>query len=650
MTAAMNGGPTGGPWLLGIDFGTTYTCAAVREGEHIRELQVDGYTRMPSAVFLDADGELLVGRAAESRGALAPESFEATPKRYMEACADGILLGDRYLPITTVVGAVLAAVWKEALLQHGGRRPDEVRLTYPATWQEDRRRLLREAAAEAGIEEVTLVKEPEAAAISLARQDTGASLGQGARTLVFDIGGGTFDVTVLRRMGNRFKVEGPSGGDDNLGGVVFEDYLYADLGGSGLDPDDWDRLQHSSAVEWSRANHEFRRRVREAKEAVSKSPVHPVVVPAPVSRELQVTREGLERLIREDVERAIDIAMATLAQAGVKPSELSAVYLVGGSSRIPLILHMVRERFGQAHFLGDPKAVVAQGAVAFESTLVGADAPPAEPPATATTKRPWWFLPGAITGAALMVAILFVLLGGGSKTLSGHLLNSRGEPMKNVDVAVEAQMQGKPKTWHTKTDGDGRWEVRGDAEKMQVLDVYLYVTLPYQGEKWMYEAAPKDPDNADPDWHNLDFEVRISGENAIVPGAYWGGSVNLWDAAFDSGTASVTTVGGPGAVVTFVFAPTGPMLDQTEGETQTYQVPVEDLQSIDDIPIGPYSVTAYVTRADGSTFPVVFVGDDDQLYASQSVDFFGDGMTADTEMLQIAPDPSSVGYATAVTR
>ena len=81
MTAAMNGGPTGGPWLLGIDFGTTYTCAAVREGDHIRELQVDGYTQMPSAVFLDADGELLVGRAAESRGALAPESFEATPKR-----------------------------------------------------------------------------------------------------------------------------------------------------------------------------------------------------------------------------------------------------------------------------------------------------------------------------------------------------------------------------------------------------------------------------------------------------------------------------------------------------------------------------------------------------------------------------------------
>jgi hypothetical protein len=193
--------------------------------------------------------------------------------------------------------------------------------------------------------------------------------------------------------------------------------------------------------------------------------------------------------------------------------------------------------------------------------------------------------------------------------------------------------------------------VRGDAEKMSVLDVTVYATLPYQDANWEYEAEPQ-YDDADPDWHDLDFEVRISGEQATVPGAYWGGSVTLWDAALDSGTASVTTVGGPGAVVTFVFEPTGPMLDQTDGETQTYQVPVEDLQSIDDVPIGPYNVTAYVTRADGSTFAVVFVGDDAQLYAAQSVDFFADGMTTDTEMLQVAPDPAAqtVGYGTAVTR
>ena len=144
--------------------------------------------------------------------------------------------------------------------------------------------------------------------------------------------------------------------------------------------------------------------------------------------------------------------------------------------------------------------------------------------------------------------------------------------------------------------------------------------------------------------------MRISGELTQVPGAYWGGSVTLWDAAFDHAVPSIATIGGPGAVVTFVFEPAGPMLDETEGKTRTYQVPVENLQTIEDVPIGPYNVTAYVTRADGSTFAVVFVGEDGQLYASQAVDFFGDGMTVDSEMLQLAPDPAAVSYGAAVTR
>ena len=115
--------PTGAePWILGVDFGTTYTCAAVREGDQIRELHLDGSTRMPSAVLLDGEN-IVVGRAAESRAPLAPECFERTPKRYMQACDEGILLGATYVPITKLVGAVLRSVWEEALAQHGGRIP-----------------------------------------------------------------------------------------------------------------------------------------------------------------------------------------------------------------------------------------------------------------------------------------------------------------------------------------------------------------------------------------------------------------------------------------------------------------------------------------------------------------------------------------------
>ena len=151
MSTAAQYTPTGAePWILGIDFGTTYTCAAVREGDQVRELHLDGSTRMPSAVLLDGEN-IVVGRAAESRAPLAPECFERTPKRYMQTCDEGILLGATYVPIAKLVGAVLRSVWQEALAQHGGRHPEETRLTHPAAWQADRRQLLLDAAAEAGI-------------------------------------------------------------------------------------------------------------------------------------------------------------------------------------------------------------------------------------------------------------------------------------------------------------------------------------------------------------------------------------------------------------------------------------------------------------------------------------------------------------------
>jgi hypothetical protein len=118
--------PRGVSWLLGIDFGTTFTCAAAREGGRVRELHVDGRSRLPSAVFLDEDGQLLVRGAAESGAGLAPERFEPTPKRYLEVGAEGILLGDRYVPLREVVAAVLRIVWEEALLQHEGRSPHQI--------------------------------------------------------------------------------------------------------------------------------------------------------------------------------------------------------------------------------------------------------------------------------------------------------------------------------------------------------------------------------------------------------------------------------------------------------------------------------------------------------------------------------------------
>ncbi len=614
------------PWLLGIDFGTTFTCAAVREGEQVRELHLDGSTRMPSAVLLDGE-DIIVGRAAESRAPLAPECFERTPKRYMQTCDESILLGSTNVPVARLVGAVLRAVWEEALAQHGGRHPEETRLTHPAAWQSDRRQLLLDAAAEAGIPEPVLLPEPEAAAICLARDDLSGTLGQGSLSCVLDLGGGTFDVSVLRRTGNRFRVIGQSLGLDRTGGETFDDLLHHELGSS-LGAETWESLQHGDG-EWLWANLELRRRVREAKEAVSKEPTHPVVVPAPVSQQLQVTRDGLERLIEDDIQAVLDVAERALAQAGVAPSQLSAVYLVGGSSRIPLVRRRVAERFGRADREKDPKSVTAQGAVAFSSALL--DERPAVRRETAQ-KRPWWQLCAGVTAAALVAMAAFFLLGGGQQRLSGRILDHNGDPMANLPIQVQA-VAGKTKTWNVKTDSGGHFEVNGDPDKLNPTAIYVSATLNYAGQKWEYQLEQIDQ-SGNFDYKHLDFKVGLSGEH--------GGVLTPLDFTYEGGDpGSVVAAGGNGAVLVLYLEPiTGKLVDGTDAKSLRYEVPLDDLQPIEGIPVARYSVRAEVLRPDGSGFGVLFTDGEGNLVPQLEVNFAGQTPDPEGKTLLIAPDPA----------
>jgi hypothetical protein len=657
------------PWVLGIDFGTTYTCAAVRSDRHVRELRVDGRMRLPSSVFLDDDGRLLVGQIAESRAPLAPERFEPTPKRYLEAGAEGILLGDRYLAIQEVVGAVLHVVWQEALLQHEGRQPEEVRLTHPASWRQERRGLLREAAGEAGIPEPVLLPEPEAAAVFLARELGEQSLGQGALIAVFDLGGGTFDTAVMRRTGNRFRMIGEAGGEDQIGGELFDHHLYDELGSTGLDPQEWERLQSSEELAWSRANFEFRRQVREAKEAVSRSAAQPLLVPAPVARELQVTRDELERLIRPDVERTLDITETTLKRAGVAPSQLSGIYLVGGSSRIPLVQHMVRERFGRADFKGDPKAVVAQGAVAFDSALAGE---PRIPATEGGRKRPWWVIPAFATALALAVALFVILVLGGTEHVAGQVLDSRGRPLKNLRIDITNSGSCRPRgsaettcrVYHATTDDEGRFEIAAkkdpeDGEQTQPTHYQATALFEWEGAPngvWRYELVA-DPDN-DKHADNLRFQAKMSGPaEGVDPGStyageedgvvnpYYGGEVRvLIEAAPDSlypPPDSLVGVYGEDAVVTLHLTPQGPLVDGTKApDFPSQEVRVGDLfpsgdVSIWDVPLGTWLVTGEVTLWDGSTEPIAFQDDSGEIFADALI-VFGPERVAG---LSLVPDP-----------
>ena len=224
-------------WQLGIDFGTSYTVAAVAtEGTvTVVDVESNGRSRMPSSVFISPDGEILVGTAAQHQAVFAPERYEPTPKR---ALGEGdCFLGDDLVPVTDLVAAVLRRVYTEASRQQGESAPNAVFVTHPADWGETRLDVLREAIEQADLSGYSLVAEPVAAAARIGLSATAP----GQFVAVYDFGGGTFDAAVLRRTPDGFDVAGPPAGRDPLGGEDVDQRIIDYLGEvlSGDDPEKW---------------------------------------------------------------------------------------------------------------------------------------------------------------------------------------------------------------------------------------------------------------------------------------------------------------------------------------------------------------------------------------------------------------------------
>lgn len=416
-------------WTLAVDFGTTATAAAVHDGD-TELLEIDGLSRLPSLVLLAADGEFVVGTAAGRQAASAPDRVERTPKRRLGDPV--VVLGEEAVQPPALVAAVLRHIAAEAIRRQGGTRPDQVVLTHPVSWAGARLAALREAARLADLGDVTLLSEPVAAALHLGDD----RIGVGDHVAVYDLGGGTFDAAVLRRTPTGFEPVGIPGGDDQLGGEDFDQLLYEEVGAriAEQDADAWRQLRTSDERAWLRANLALRDEVRAAKEALSSSPEYTIYVGAPADLEVTVTRERLEELLREPLDRTVDELVATVERAGLTMGDLAAIHLVGGSSRIPLVTRLLSERTGLVPTTwGDPKAAVALGAAAKAGApspvvltapddptvvepVVAADPTVVAPVAAAGAapagrKRPV----GVIAGAAAVVVALvaFLVLSGG---------------------------------------------------------------------------------------------------------------------------------------------------------------------------------------------------------------------------------------------
>ena len=366
---------------LGIDFGTSNTVAVARWPDgRVRPLLFDGAPLLPSAVVLDEHGSLTAGTEALHSARVRPEFFDPNPKRRID---DGtVLLGEYEVPVRDLVGAVLRRVAEEADRVLAAR-PDVV-LTHPAAWGARRCQVLRDAAAWAGLAEPALVAEPVAAGSYFVRVH-GARLPPGAVAVIYDLGAGTFDASVLRRTHTGFDVLACNGLPD-AGGLDIDAALIAFLGAvygsrSGAL---WQRLERPATTADRRARRLLWDDVRGAKEALSRTSSSTVLIPL-LDEDAPIGREQLEQLARPILDRTVAATANALREAGVRPGGLACVFLVGGASRIPLAATLLHTAFGVAPtVIEQPEVVVAEGSLHASPELWRRD------PALDATPAPFW--------------------------------------------------------------------------------------------------------------------------------------------------------------------------------------------------------------------------------------------------------------------
>jgi len=384
-------------WFIGIDFGTTRSAGAMAEvpgsaaigaagssgGVRVSSLEVEGNRWIPSTVVLSPAGELLVGAAAEQLAGAHPDRLERTPKSALGLPAP-LLLGGTPVDARDAVAAVLGTLVAEGTLRSNGRPPAAAVLAHPVRWADSRRDALADAARRAGLTGVSLVEEPVAAAVHYAAAD----LAHGSHVAVYDLGGGTFDTAILQRTDDGFEVVGVPGGDEGIGGERFDHLLFSWFGEHLAEsaPDVWDQLRVSDERPWRHAAFDLRAQARRAKEALSSYTSTQVFVPS-ADVEILVNRSQFEAMIVDDVERTVEVLADTIATAGLRPADLAAVYLVGGSSRIPLVVQLVAEHVGAARVTtrDEPKSVVSLGAARLAASRGRATSPGASPPRIDTT-------------------------------------------------------------------------------------------------------------------------------------------------------------------------------------------------------------------------------------------------------------------------
>jgi len=328
--------------LVGIDLGTTYSSVArMTDGRPQVLANEQGARLTPSAVAVADDGTLLVGSAAWDRLARVPAAGRAFFKRDMGTSATYRFGGRRWTP--TECSALVLAEMKRVAEYALEREVAEAVITVPAYFREPQRQATCDAAAIAGLGVARIVNEPTAAALAYGFRDPGRD----ARLLVFDLGGGTFDVTILHVFEGVIEVVA-TGGESQLGGEDYTDALLR-------------RVVERHGVRYPESERGYaRHEVEGAKRRLS---VRDTVGMVLRGHEVMVNRADLEEAGRDLTVRMVPVLRRCLRDAGLTPDLIDEVLLVGGATRMPLVSGLLRRELGvEGRSVLDPDQVVALGA------------------------------------------------------------------------------------------------------------------------------------------------------------------------------------------------------------------------------------------------------------------------------------------------
>jgi molecular chaperone DnaK len=394
-------------YSVGVDLGTTFTSAAVSGPDGTRVVSLSPEVTVPSVAYRAPDGTLLTGTAALA-AATDPTLVARGFKRRLGDPTPLVLGGTPYTP-AQLMAAQLRDVLALVTETEGGP-PEEIMLTCPAIWGPYRRDHFAQVPRLAGVESFSLITEPEAAATHYSVE---RRLGDGEVVAVYDLGGGTFDTTILRMRSGGMEILGTPDGIEHMGGIDFDETLMAHVNErldgaiSELDPNDPAEAAALASI---------RVMCVRAKEELSIEPDVRLAVPLPFGpREVTITRLEFNEMIRPAVGLTTEALHRTISSAGLRAEELSAVLLAGGSSRIPLVSQLVSEEFGKpVRATLHPKFTVALGATAIATRHLPAAVPAAAPAAPAVKRKK--LVPAAVAAVVVLLAAAittFALTSGG---------------------------------------------------------------------------------------------------------------------------------------------------------------------------------------------------------------------------------------------